>query len=249
MKRLKVSLTVAIVAFVAGLGSAQAATGVALTLTNRMVSLNGMIKPDVVHKVADAMLQLDSRSHAPIFLRINSGGGSVEAGYVLVDTMTALQSPIVCVVESKALSMAAMLTAYCDRVYMFPHATMMFHEVRYGTMGEDPTVRSKVEFNTKVVDHLHGEVARRLGLKLAEYRKRIRDEWWMTAEDALKAGVIDGIVSKLSYLELPKEEVEVKRVVHSMQRTDAAVDLRAPKPHALPGLPPAGKRRASHMRR
>lgn len=190
----------------------------AVTFTNRVAALNGGIGAPMIQKAQAHLLEFDEQSHEPIWLRINSGGGSVEAGLVLIDTMQGIKSPIHCVVESKAYSMAAIILAFCDRRYALPHGTIMMHEASYGTAGEDPSNRSRLDFLARYLDQLHVQIAKRLKMPVDGYRARIRDAWWLLADEAMKAGVIDEVIVDIEYLEYPIERTEEKTTI-TLQRT------------------------------
>ncbi|HIN84933.1 MAG TPA: hypothetical protein EYN06_00530, partial [Myxococcales bacterium] len=121
-------------------------------------------------------------------------------------------------VVSKAYSMAAIIAIYCDKRYIFRHATMMFHEASYGALGEDPSIRSRMEFNSRYLDRLHTEIAKILKMPTKKYRSRIRDAWWVLAEEAVRANFADAVVTRISYHKINKETVEIKRSVVKKQR-------------------------------
>jgi len=199
----------------------------AVTWSNRTVDLNGSIARQMIQKAQAEVLKLDEQSSEPIWFRINSGGGSVDAGLILVDTIRAIDSPVYCVVESKAYSMAAIILTFCERRYALEHATIMLHEASYGTAGEDPTNRSRIDFLTRYLDQLHVEIAARLGMPTAKYRAQIRDAWWLMADQAKKAGVIDEVVARIDYVSPPMERTEAKTTVKSTStRHDAPEPLR-----------------------
>lgn len=199
----------------------------ALELTSRGVNVQGKIDAKMIRGVVKKLLELDSVSHEPIFLHIDSGGGSVEAGFILIDAIAALESPVYALVESKAYSMAAIITVFCDKRYILPHATLMFHEVSYGTLGEDPSIRSRIEFNTKYIDRLHHEIARRIGMSHDVYRARIRDGWWLLADEAKEAGVVDEVVTELSYRPVFVEKTEIKKTISTVlkKEVDAPAEM------------------------
>jgi len=170
-----------------------------ITLTERVVDLNGPITDSMILKAQSKLYKLDESSHDPVWIRINSGGGSVQAGLILLDTMKALKSPTRCLVESKAYSMAAILLVFCDERYALDHATIMLHEASFGLQGEDPTNRSRMDFITKYLDSIHVEIAQILDMKVADYRAKLRDAWWLLADEALKASIIDSIVHHIEY--------------------------------------------------
>ena len=190
----------------------------AVQWTDRTVELNGSISRQMIQKAQAALLKFDEQSHEPVWFRINSGGVSVDAGLILVDTMRAIESPVYCVVESKAYSMAAIILTFCERRYALEHATIMLHEASYGTAGEDPTNRSRMDFLTRYLDQLHVKIAKRLKMSTAKYRERIRDAWWLMADEAKKAGVVDEIVQRIDYVSASVERTE-KKVTTKQQET------------------------------
>jgi len=216
----------------------RAAGATPLVLTNRSVDLIGKVETATIRKVVQQILELDSASHDPIFLRIDSTGGSVEAGLVLVDVMASIKSPVYAVVESNAYSMAAIIALFCTKRFILPHGTVMFHEVSWGTMGEDPTIRTKVEFNARYIDNLHAEIAQRIGMPLRDYRARIRDGWWLLAEESVQAGVMDAVVRDLTFTKVVVEKTEIKRSFRRVEKRELP-DVPGLAPE---GAPPAAKR-------
>ena len=205
-----------------GAASAKAKVPSKVTWTNRTIDLNGSIGRQMIQKAQTQLLQFDEKSHDPVWVRINSGGGSVDAGLILIDTMNAIESPVYCVVESKAYSMAAIILTFCERRYAMEHATIMLHEASYGTAGEDPSIRSRLDFLTRYLDLLHVEIAGKLGMPVDKYRARIRDAWWLMADEAKKAGVVDEIIERIDYVTPATEQTEKKTTV-KVQKTQQDV--------------------------
>ena len=107
--------------------------------------------------------------------------------------------------------MGAIITIFAEKRYIYRHATMMLHEASYGALGEDPSIRSRIGFNTKYLDRIHDELAKIIKMDVKDYRARIRDAWWVMAEDAVKYNWVDGIVTEVVYKKAPVETIEVKR--------------------------------------
>jgi len=191
--------------------SVQTADAETIHLTDRMVHVSGGINGKMIAKATKKLLEFDSMSDEPIWLMIDSFGGAVDAGFILIDTIKGMRSPVLAVVLSKAYSMGAIITAFCAKRYIYPHATMMFHEASYGAMGEDPTIRSRIEFSARYLDRMHLELAKILRLSPKVYRNKIRDAWWVLADEAVKAHMVDHIVTGVTYKKLPMTTTEVKR--------------------------------------
>ncbi len=192
---------------------AKGTSGDVVRVTNRMIEINDGINLSGMKKAQRSLLALSAKGSDPIWIRINSPGGSVSAGLILIDTMKAVDAPIHCIVESQAYSMGAIILSYCDKRYGYRHATFMLHEASYGTVGDDPSNRSKIEFLTNYLDRLHVEIAKNMGMDPAKYRARIRDAWWLLADEAKKVGLIHDVIDRMEYVEYIEEKVEEKRTV------------------------------------
>jgi len=224
----------ATVAFAASAPSALSAEpkrveGSPLVISQRVVEIAGGIGFDTMKKAQKDVLELASQGDEPIWLRINSPGGSVDAGLILIDTMKAVKAPIHCIVESSAYSMAAILLTFCDKRYGLPHATFMLHEASYGTAGEDPQNRSKLDFLTKYLDRLHEQIAKNIKMDLKKYRARIRDAWWMLSDEAKQIGLIDEVVTNIVYEEVILERTEEKKTVTTTDERDVREPVKIPK--------------------
>ena len=190
-----------------------------ITLTNRIVELNGPVGFSMIKTAQKKFIKLNAQSNDPIWIRINSPGGSVDAGLILIDTFRASKSPVYCLVESKAYSMAAITLLFCDRKYALDHATIMLHEASYGTMGEDPSNRSRIDFLTSYLDKMHRELAKRVGMSHEKYREKIRDAWWLMADEAEKAGIVDAVVREIKYSQFALKRTEEKSTVTKRTKT------------------------------
>lgn len=182
-------------------------------VSDRVVEFAGPVTFDLMKRAQKQVLDYAAQGDEPIWVRINSPGGSVDAGLILVDTIKAIKAPIHCIVESAAYSMAAIFLTYCDKRYALPHATIMFHEASYGIMGEDPSIRSRHDFLTRYLDRMHVEIAANLKMDLKKYRDRIRDAWWLMADEAKMANVVEAVVTEMAYEETPLVKTEEKRTV------------------------------------
>ncbi len=198
-------------------------------ISQRVIDISGGIGFDSMKKAQKEVLELASHGDEPIWMRINSPGGSVDAGLILIDTMKAVKAPIHCIVESSAYSMAAIILTYCDKRYGMPHATFMLHEASYGTAGEDPQNRSKIDFLTKYLDRLHEEIAKNIKMDPKKYRARIRDAWWMLADEAKTAGLIEDVITNIVYEEVVLEKTEEKKTVTTTDERDVGDVPKIPK--------------------
>jgi ATP-dependent Clp protease protease subunit len=196
-----------------GAGGAKSPVGNPVVINDRVVEISGGVNFDGMKKAQKAVLEFAAQGDEPIWFRINSPGGSVDAGLILVDTMKAVSAPIHCVVESAAYSMAAIILTFCDKRYAMPHATIMLHEASYGMTGEDPSIRSRHDFLTRYLDRMHVEIAKNIGMDLKKYRERIRDAWWLLADEAKAANIVEDVVTHLAYEATTVTKTEEKKTL------------------------------------
>jgi ATP-dependent protease ClpP protease subunit len=104
----------------------------------RTIIIDGPITGKIVKPVVETMNKLAADKSKPIDIIISSPGGSVVAGYIIVDTIEALRAEGVkfrCGVRSLAASMAFQMLLHCDERYSTPHAFLLWHPVRVFYMG------------------------------------------------------------------------------------------------------------------
>lgn len=130
---------------------AQSQMALASTTLNpqRTIVIDGPISGRIISPVVDAMNKLAADKVAPIDIVLSSPGGSVVAGYLIVDKMEALRAEGVrfrCVVRSVAASMAFQILLHCDERYSTPHAFLLWHPVRVFYQGALTADLSKVAY-------------------------------------------------------------------------------------------------------
>ncbi len=146
------------------------------------------------------ILYLDSISDEDISLYINSGGGSVYSGLGLLDVMDYVNSDITTVNTGLAASMAAVVLCSGTkgkRKSLKRSRTMIHQPLTYGGWMQQA---SDVEIEAKEMNHLKKELYKIISEKTGQpYDKVYKDgdrDYWMSAQDAKKYGMIDEIITK-----------------------------------------------------
>ncbi len=101
--------------------------------TKRLVIMNGVVDGTTVLPATQKINALLKEGTAPIYMYINSPGGSVFAGYYLINQMEKAQGlgvKFICVVDNMAASMAFQLLAHCDSRYAMKSSILLWHPVR-----------------------------------------------------------------------------------------------------------------------
>lgn len=167
-----------------------------ILLHNRNLFLSGVIDTEKAFEITTRMIALDAYSpKTPIFLWINSPGGSVYDGFSIIDCMTGLSSPVFTIINGHAASMGGIISIYGDRRYMCKNSTWMAHDVYSGT--SDYVTKSEYRFEnskrlqSKLIKMLREET------KLTEKDIEIarHGELWLDAKECKKKGIIEEILN------------------------------------------------------
>lgn len=140
-------------------------------------------------------LQELGRGKKPIYLLINSPGGSVIDGAAVLSAMEASSVPVHTVCVSVCASMAAIIHQYGTTRLAVDRSILMFHPASGGFRGEFPSMQSRMNFIGKYVHDLSAYVARRNNLTPEDFEAKADAELWMDARTALQKGFVDALVS------------------------------------------------------
>jgi len=165
----------------------------------RTVVLRGAIDSVSGPSIVAQLTSLDAINDDNIFLIINSPGGSVYDGRSIITTIRSIKSPVICVIDSEAYSMAAVIAAHCNKLYIHKSASIMYHEASFSFSGTESIVKSRVDFLLKYLEDFHRETSETLNLSLNEFKTKMIKEWWMNTNQSVMAGVADVVIEKLVY--------------------------------------------------
>ena len=160
--------------------------------------LNGEITDEVANSVVAQLLFLAAQdSKADINLYINSPGGSVTAGFAIYDTMNFISPDVSTICVGMAASMGAFLLAGGSKGKRFalPSSRVMIHQPWGGAEGQetDIAIHAKEILRLKKLTIEH--FAEHTGKSYEEVAKDMERDFFMTAEDALKYGIVDKVMN------------------------------------------------------
>lgn len=170
--------------------SADIEDGVIVLKPGNTIALRGEVDGMSVSKLIDALFMNNSEE---VYLFIDSPGGSVVDGMRFIDVMKASGKKIICIANTAA-SMAFSILQSCDERYITEHGVIMQHVGSYGLRGQAPNNKSMTMFINRMFDSLNEIDAKRLGMTVDAFQKKIRDDWWLFGKDALAAKAVDGVV-------------------------------------------------------
>ena len=167
-----------------------------LLLQSRIVFIGDTITPELSNTVVSALLYLDSQSHEPIKLYINSPGGIVSAGVAIIDTMSTIESPVETVCVGMAASMAAVILACGEKGNrsMLRNWEVLFHKPWGGTKGRPPDIAIVARHILKTKDKIYKLLSDITGQTVKRIGHDADRNFWMDAEEAVKYGMADSII-------------------------------------------------------
>lgn len=194
----------------------QAATPVNLTAQNTVL-IRGEIDELSVSKAQLALIdRIKQRGKAnyPIYLVLDSPGGSIMAGLTFIDFAKTLYN--VRTVSIFAASMASgIVEAIPGRRLVTEGGILMFHRAKGGFEGqfEEGELESELALWKTVVRSMEQKSADRVGLSLSAYKDKVRNEWWIYGSDNVVQKTADEIVSLTCSQELmDQREIIVEQV-------------------------------------
>ncbi len=166
-------------------------------LKDRIIFLGDVITPPVANAIIAQLLFLASQDEKrPIKLYINTPGGTVTDGLAIYDTMQHVKATVSTICVGLAASMGAVLLAGGTKGhrYALPNSEILIHQVIGGVQGQAIDIKIKAEHIIKIKDRINKILSKTTGQSLQKLEKDTDRDFHMTAEDALKYGVIDKII-------------------------------------------------------
>jgi len=168
-------------------------------LNERIIFLGGPIDDNVANLVIAQLLFLDHEdSKKDISIYINTPGGSVTAGLAIIDTMNFIKSDVSTICVGIAASMGALILASGKKGKRFtlPNSEVMIHQVMGGAEGQASDIAINAKHILRTKDTLNKILAQSTNKKPEQVEKDSDRDYWMTADEAKKYGIIDEIITK-----------------------------------------------------
>lgn len=165
-------------------------------LKDRIIILNGEINSETANIVVAQLLYLDSINHNDINLYINSPGGEITSGMAIYDTMNFIKSDVTTICIGISASMAAFLlsSGTKGKRLCLPNAEVMIHQPLGGAQGQATEIKIAAERILKLKDKINKIMAKNTGKPLKEIEKDTERDYFLSAIDAKKYGLIDKII-------------------------------------------------------
>ena len=168
-------------------------------LKDRIIYLGEDVNPTTSSLIVAQMLFLESEDpDKEIYFYINSPGGSITDGMAIVDTMNYIKCPVSTICIGLAASMGSVLLT-CGtkgRRFATPNSEILIHQplISGGLSGQTTEIKIHADHMVKTREKLNKLLSEKTGQSLEQIEKDTERDHYMTAEEALKYGLIDEII-------------------------------------------------------
>lgn len=168
-------------------------------LKERIVFLGEDVNEHTANLVVAQLLHLAYEDpNKDISLYINSPGGSVYDGMAIYDTMQFIKPDVVTYGVGLQASMGAFLlsSGAKGKRYLLPHSSTMIHQPSSGVRGMVTDMEITLKETIRLKERLAQIMADNTGQKLAKVKVDMERDYWMSADEAVKYGLADKVVTK-----------------------------------------------------
>jgi ATP-dependent Clp protease protease subunit len=167
---------------------------------SRSITIFGEINDKIARSTTERLLALASDSDDPISIYISSPGGHVESGDVVYDMIKFIK-PVVRVIGTGWVASAATtiyLAAKKENRFSLPNTRYLVHQPSGGSQGRATDIAIQAEQILAMRARLNKLIADETGQPIERVAVDTDRDYWMTAEEAIKYGIVSKIVKSIS---------------------------------------------------
>ncbi|MBL6927463.1 MAG: ATP-dependent Clp protease proteolytic subunit [Acidimicrobiia bacterium] len=168
-------------------------------LKDRIVFLGTDVNDDVANYLIAQMLFLEAQDpDKPIWLYINSPGGSVTAGMAIYDTMQFVGPEVgtICMGLGASMGQFLLCAGAPGKRYALPHARIMMHQPLGGVRGDASDIAIQAEQMGATKKLLQERIAQHTGQTVETVETDSDRDRWFTADEACEYGIIDQVIAR-----------------------------------------------------
>ena len=167
----------------------------------RIIFLGRSVDDMMANNIIAYLLYLDSEDPGkPIYLYINSPGGSVSAGLAIYDTMRHIKSEVITICVGLAASMGAFLLCggTQGKRLALPHSRIMIHQPLGGMRGRNQATDISIQAREiiRLRDQLNQMMAENTGQSVEKIMKDTDRDYFLSAHEAMEYGLIDQVIEE-----------------------------------------------------
>jgi len=185
-----------------------------LLLKERIIFVGTGINDQVANLIVAQLLYLDQQDpDKQINMYINSPGGMIYSGLAVYDTMRLVNAPIATYAVGVTASFGTvLLTAGTPgQRYALPNATIHLHQPLGGAEGQARDIEIQAKEILRLRSRLNDILAKHTGQKIKVIERDTDRDYWMTANQAVEYGLIDGVIEQNTDKDTDSDEPKSKK--------------------------------------
>jgi ATP-dependent Clp protease, protease subunit len=166
-------------------------------MKNRTIMIYGGIDQKLAKEISAKLLVLSAESEEPIKLYINSQGGHVESGDTIFDMIRFCKAPVKVIGTGWVASAGALIYVAppVEDRFCLPNTRFLIHQPMGGTMGSATDLAIEAKEIVKMKRRLNETIAKQTGQKIEKVEEDTDRNYWMSADEAKKYGIVGKIIS------------------------------------------------------
>lgn len=162
--------------------------------SSNTVFLDTEVNYSSVERVVSELKKLDGKVNGPIYLLIDSPGGSIIDGAAILSQMEGMKTPVYTVCIRMCASMAAVIHQYGKKRLALDRSLLMFHPASGGVRGQIPNMLSLLKMVQRYYGKMNTYIIKRSGIDANKFAQLTAYELWLEADDAKALNFVDDIV-------------------------------------------------------
>lgn len=167
-------------------------------LKTRTIVLSGEVDQELAERVISQLFVLDNDNHEPIRVVITSQGGHVDSGFAIHDVMRYVESPVYSIGAGWVASIAVPILFGAKKKenrLALPNTRFLLHQPSGGAGGQLQDIRIEAQEIMRIRQRINKLISDETGQSLDKVAKDSDRNFWMSAEEAVKYGIISRIVN------------------------------------------------------
>ncbi|MBO5100515.1 MAG: ATP-dependent Clp protease proteolytic subunit [Treponema sp.] len=171
-------------------------------LKTRQIIVSGEVNAELVERIVKQLLILEAESDKPIYLYIDSPGGSVDDGFGLYDVIRFIKAPVYTIGMGLIASMGVtlFLSVPKERRFSLPNSHFLIHQPLGGSKGVATDIEITANEISKTREYLTNLIAEATGKDFETVKKDTERDYWLTAQEAVDYGIVGKIITNRSEL-------------------------------------------------
>ena len=175
-----------------------------LLLQQRVILIAKQVDRGLMEKTCAALLMLDGRSkERPITVFVNSPGGDADSGFAIYDVMKYVRAPVrtICAGLAASAGIPIFLGGRKGTRFSLPNSRFLIHQPSMQAMGSASDLEITSTEIERVREKYNRIIERETGKSAVKVKADAMRDFWLTAEEAVKYGLVDRIVENAAQVD------------------------------------------------